>query len=271
MATVFATASDKAYVALEARPAGQRWYAFDVNIGDARKKRARLFVMTIWEDRVLQDEASGTYWYKVPYFEPDGKKKENRTSLCDALRIAWAARLPMTGILKEGAGRKWCSLDHIFKINSVTDCVAESVIWLELVPRNPTDVGCDVNRVVVRHLAHNAISIGKINEDFDALVEVARADRAARLRRLRDAPKIPRRIVTSCLLFDRNPDVVAEVLDRAGNRCGRCGNEAPFVKRSNGRPYLEVHHVVPLAQGGKDSVDNAIAACPNCHREQHYG
>ncbi|MFM0350878.1 HNH endonuclease [Paraburkholderia sp. RL17-347-BIC-D] len=28
---------------------------------------------------------------------------------------------------------------------------------------------------------------------------------------------------------------------------------------------------MPLAQGGPDTVANAIALCPNCHRERHYG
>ena len=26
-----------------------------------------------------------------------------------------------------------------------------------------------------------------------------------------------------------------------------------------------------LADGGADTVENAIAVCPNCHRELHYG
>jgi len=34
---------------------------------------------------------------------------------------------------------------------------------------------------------------------------------------------------------------------------------------------LEVHHKVPLAEGGDDTVENAIALCPNCHRHAHYG
>ncbi|HDR7378766.1 TPA: HNH endonuclease [Bacillus toyonensis] len=39
----------------------------------------------------------------------------------------------------------------------------------------------------------------------------------------------------------------------------------------DGTPYLEVHHVVPLATGGEDSVENAVALCQNCHRKAHYG
>lgn len=94
---------------------------------------------------------------------------------------------------------------------------------------------------------------------------------AKRLARLRDAAKRPLRVKVSTFVFVRNPDVVAEVLIRARGSCERCGATAPFLRRRNGVPYLEVHHVTRLVDGGEDTVENAIALCPNCHRELHYG
>lgn len=38
----------------------------------------------------------------------------------------------------------------------------------------------------------------------------------------------------------------------------------------DGLPYLEVHHVMPLACHGSDTPSNAVALCPNCHRRCHY-
>ncbi|WAG20214.1 HNH endonuclease [Burkholderia gladioli] len=72
-------------------------------------------------------------------------------------------------------------------------------------------------------------------------------------------------------IFLRNADVVAEVLHRANGACERCKNPAPFLRKKDGSPYLEVHHVQQLANDGEDTVDNAIALCPNCHREMHFG
>ncbi|WP_430789132.1 HNH endonuclease [Virgibacillus flavescens] len=71
--------------------------------------------------------------------------------------------------------------------------------------------------------------------------------------------------------FKRNADVIGEVLIRANGICENCEKEAPFKRASDGTPYLEVHHNKRLADGGKDTVDNAIAVCPNCHRELHFG
>ena len=89
--------------------------------------------------------------------------------------------------------------------------------------------------------------------------------------RLADAPRIPRRVITQHTDFVRNPDVIADVLERALGICERCGNKAPFTRKSDGTPYLEVHHKIMLAEGGEDTVQNAVALCPNCHRMAHYG
>ena len=43
----------------------------------------------------------------------------------------------------------------------------------------------------------------------------------------------------------------------------------PFLK-INGARYLEVHHLKRLADGGSDTIENAVAVCPNCHRELHF-
>lgn len=52
--------------------------------------------------------------------------------------------------------------------------------------------------------------------------------------------------------------------------CGGCGNEAPF-KTKTGEPYLEVHHLQRLSDGGADHPDWVIALCPTCHRRIHHG
>ncbi len=71
--------------------------------------------------------------------------------------------------------------------------------------------------------------------------------------------------------YDRDPWVVAYVLERTEGVCESCDEPAPFLRRRGGGPYLEVHHVVPLSEGGPDTVDNAVGICPNCHARCHQG
>ena len=94
---------------------------------------------------------------------------------------------------------------------------------------------------------------------------------AARRKRLETAAKKPETIQVLARAFRRNADVIAEVLSRAKGECERCESEAPFLKASDGLPFLEVHHRVLLSQGGDDTVENALALCPNCHRKLHFG
>lgn len=94
---------------------------------------------------------------------------------------------------------------------------------------------------------------------------------AERKKRLASALKRPKKRIVTISTFDRNYDVVAEVLLRANGVCESCGNEAPFVRKKDNSPYLELHHKERLADGGEDSIENAIAICPNCHRNFHFG
>jgi 5-methylcytosine-specific restriction protein A len=76
--------------------------------------------------------------------------------------------------------------------------------------------------------------------------------------------------LTTVTLYNRDSRVKAFVLREAGSTCECCGNEAPFCD-IDGIPFLEVHHIKRLADEGSDRPSNAVAICPNCHRELHYG
>ena len=98
-----------------------------------------------------------------------------------------------------------------------------------------------------------------------------RSSLAERAKRLANARRKPRTVTVVRTEYQRNPDVVAEVLERASGICEGCSDPAPFERNSNGTPYLEVHHKVRLAENGDDTVENALALCPNCHRQEHFG
>lgn len=91
-----------------------------------------------------------------------------------------------------------------------------------------------------------------------------------RKKRLKIASKKAMKINVTTTYRRRNPDVVAEVLARANGICECCKKEAPFYKK-DGTPFLEVHHIKFLSEDGEDSIENAEALCPNCHREKHFG
>jgi 5-methylcytosine-specific restriction protein A len=81
--------------------------------------------------------------------------------------------------------------------------------------------------------------------------------------------KHPQLTVKTSSSYVRDPAVKAWVLKAANGICEGCDKPAPFTG-SDGMPYMEVHHVMPLASHGSDTPTNAVALCPNCHRRCHY-
>ncbi len=116
------------------------------------------------------------------------------------------------------------------------------------------------------------ISIDSLRSQYQLQVNASlRLTSAERKQLLLESIGPPVRVAVLSYEYVRNPLVVAEVLHRANGMCERCRQPAPFRRRVDGSPYLEVHHSVPLAEGGLDTVGNAEALCPNCHRHAHYG
>lgn len=102
-------------------------------------------------------------------------------------------------------------------------------------------------------------------------------DDSPKLRELRkkaeaEASENPERehVETTASRYRRSSAVQEYALERADGTCELCGEVAPFVK-PDGDPFLEVHHVDELGEGGADHPSLVGAVCPNCHREIHHG
>lgn len=70
--------------------------------------------------------------------------------------------------------------------------------------------------------------------------------------------------------YSRDEKIKTYVRQRAAGICECCEHPAPFISRS-GYPYLEVHHIHSVGEGGEDSIFNTVAICPNCHAEVTRG
>lgn len=144
--------------------------------------------------------------------------------------------------------------------------------WTERELNNLDDLSALVHLITEHSLNDFDFEDKQIQEEFDQAVKAALDDpESDRRNRLKNANPEPKKVWRNVAVYVRNPDVVAEVLHRAMGKCGECGNAAPFFRSSNGTPYLEVHHRKKLSDGGDDTVENAVALCPNCHRKKHFG
>lgn len=126
------------------------------------------------------------------------------------------------------------------------------VFHLELLPPRETEAAQDL--VAQENSPNYSARTTKLNE--------------LRQKALRSSPVA---LTTSERLINirtRSAAIKAYALSRATGVCEGCLAPAPFETKRG--PFLEVHHVDRLADGGPDHPNGVIALCPNCHRKAHY-
>ncbi|GLO70062.1 hypothetical protein MACH17_15790 [Phaeobacter inhibens] len=74
--------------------------------------------------------------------------------------------------------------------------------------------------------------------------------------------------VTSTV-FVRNSEFSRKVRQAANGVCDACKRKT--FQTQSGDWFLEVHHKKWLSEGGTDTIENMVALCPNCHRQEHFG
>lgn len=133
------------------------------------------------------------------------------------------------------------------------------------------NVGSNVEQLIRAALTERGVRPGDPKAPTADEQALERRAAALQKQKIKEPPKgikKPKRVASSSTVYVRDPEVRAWVRNEAEGRCDGCGEPAPFQKQ--GLPYLEVHHVKPLAEKGSDQVTNAVALCPNCHRRCHH-
>ena len=195
---------------------------------------------------MLKKDARGEKYTKTSYYK-DLSDKFGRTSK------AYEYRMQNISYVYDLQGRPW--LKGLKPLKNVGANVVEQI--QELV---------DINDPFDLELK-NGTSLENERKKFDAIV-------AAKIKTPpKNKPKgsrNPSKKSQSSEQILRDPEVHVWVLYNSKWICECCDKPAPFSKL-DGSKYLEVHHVKRLVDGGSDTIENAIAVCPNCHRELHYG
>ncbi|OBU29909.1 HNH endonuclease [Photobacterium phosphoreum] len=194
--------------------------------------------------------------YDFPATKRNGSHDQNEIQ---ALKNCYEAKIPLF-VISKSANKKLRDV-HIGLIENFDN--EQNKAYIKFVSLKELDVS---EPQLVRDIQAKYIN------KFDALVNKSQVTTSAkRQKRILAADHKPKKVLRYIEDYARNPDVVAEALYLAKGICEACHQPAPFMKKSNGEPYLEVHHIKPLSQGGEDSLENVQAICPNCHRKMHFG
>ncbi|CAJ1314747.1 NUDIX domain-containing protein [Paenibacillus nuruki] len=199
---------------------------------------------------IIKDEKLKYYFYSR-----SGKFSEKYV-YNSAILNSKASNIPIYVFIKEGT---ILNLNGIYEYESHDSDLANGSMWFIL---------NKISSLEIQNLITDAEYIRETQLGVEYSINT---DSVERKIRLANAIKIPESFSVVTKAFKRNADVIVEVLRRANGICENCLQKAPFIRASNNTAYLEVHHIIPLADGGEDTLENAIAVCPNCHREAHLG
>jgi hypothetical protein len=123
-----------------------------------------------------------------------------------------------------------------------------------------------------RKAAEVKSAIAVVADEADRLEKLSRDELLAKYQaQIAQRPIRPTRRSLNAYEYDRNPLVIAIARKRAGHRCEVDNCAHPNFETPEGVSYTEVHHIIPLADGGQDTIDNVACLCPAHHRECHMG
>lgn len=252
----------------------------------------------------------GRFWYPIKVPHDNSKKTEvNRYDFIELLAGRFARKkIKLLGLAREKRLNKngkevfgRCAKDDPFELGDFRrDVGGNFLVELKFHDHNPSEIFRKLNfvnpsKVGEKYKDYQVVrSIGDLNNRRDLMEIVDERIKKIyngstalnkvllkqRIKALKDSinnfdPVLDRYRRVACSTPDRgviyrNPDIVELTLLLARGKCNKCKRDAPFHK-PNGQPYLEVHHILPLSQGGLDEPNNVEALCPNCHREKHFG
>lgn len=69
--------------------------------------------------------------------------------------------------------------------------------------------------------------------------------------------------------FARDRGWVKQAKEKFGSYCLHPSCKNTFNKQ-DGMPYIEVHHIIPLFEGGEDAVWNLVVVCAHHHKMAHF-
>lgn len=77
-------------------------------------------------------------------------------------------------------------------------------------------------------------------------------------------------------IYIRDKRISLNAIEHANHKCELDNNHTTFLRKTDGLPYTEPHHLIPMAYSSEfeyslDVEENIISLCSNCHNQLHYG
>jgi len=86
---------------------------------------------------------------------------------------------------------------------------------------------------------------------------------------------VPKQVLTQSYAWQRNPQIARDALIESGFKCELMPQIEVFTSKSTMRPFMEVHHLIPMKQQSRfeislDVLENLCVLNPLAHRLVHH-
>ena len=85
---------------------------------------------------------------------------------------------------------------------------------------------------------------------------------------LKSKPKEDETITIKRIQYKRDNYIIALIKQYRGHECQICSK---VIITKDGHKYIEAAHIDPKSEKGKETPDNILLLCPNCHKEFDLG
>jgi 5-methylcytosine-specific restriction protein A len=230
---------NKVFELLGAVPTNPRWSWC------ATSPDHKLAVFTLWEDEIVNGR-NRLSWDDYRAVSRNGEADQKRT-----LNLVMTKDIAAYGLI-------CVARDPLATPRSIKEVRPDYLMRLKVVKDADGFWGIHIGKILLAEVVKN---VGRLKHlSTNGLMDLGNPP---------EGDDSPDRALSVGYTVVRDDKVRAYVIHRAEGRCEHCGQEG-FLMPS-GRHYLEAHHIIALANQGRDTVDNVIALCPAHHREAHYG
>jgi len=113
----------------------------------------------------------------------------------------------------------------------------------------------------------NGLEQNEIEHSFET--DSNEKDKNDLLKKIIDCEKEKSDIITiNGKAYKRHNYLMVQIKKYRNYKCQFCST---YILKANGDYYIEACHIKAKAEGGKDSLDNILILCPNCHKLFDFG
>ena len=148
--------------------------------------------------------------------------------------------------------------DFIVRIDKIVTNNPESYFIFSVLDNNLTDENVELVFLKIEVEQNEIEKYLQKNKSREQLIDEL----------IKSKPKPDETITIKRIQYKRDNYTIALIKQIRGHKCQICNKE---IITRDGSKYIEAAHIIPKSEKGKETPNNILLLCPNCHKEFDLG